>query len=100
MTIRTRISGRITVHAGPAAELAELARSYAAGEQGRLGVEPHHFEEVARRLLAGYVAESAGQVRFERDRPDGEPFCGPRDLRPDPDPDWVKANPDHPAAKV
>jgi hypothetical protein len=99
VTIRTKVSGRTTVHAGPPAELAELALEYAAGQHGgpkALGTDLYHFEEVARRLLDGYIAESAGQVNFWRDRPDGEPFQGPRGLRPDPDPDWAVANPKHP----
>lgn len=74
MTIRTTVSGagqpsEITVHTGPAKELAELALEYAAGTRGKLvGAQPHHFEALAARLLNGGIADSAGNVRFWRER--------------------------------
>ena len=85
MVIRSKISGRTTVHAGPADGLAALALEYAAGEHGTVpGAQPCHFENVAARLREGYGEESAGTVLFWADRADGSPFRGPDGYRPPP----------------
>lgn len=100
MTIRTKKTGGTTVHAGPAAELAALALEYAAGQRRTVTAdEQHHFEAAAERLRTGHFpAESGpGHVRFWCDRADGTPFQGPRGYRPDPDPDWLAANPHYSA---
>ena len=90
MTVRTRESSRMTVHAGPAVELAAVALEYADGKRASSdGTKPHHFYEAAARLLTGHLAESAGRVEFWPDREDGTPFQGARDYRPDPDPVWL-----------
>jgi hypothetical protein len=87
--IRTLVSSpgqpsQVTVHAGPAAELAALAAEYAAGQRGQVpGTQPCHFEALAARLLNGTIADSVGSVEFWRDHPDGTPFHGPDGYRPD-----------------
>lgn len=84
MTIRTKVSGRTTVHAGPATELAAVALEYAAGDRGKVaGAEPCHFERVAEQLAAGSLGLSAGAVQFWPDRADGTPFKGPNGYGPD-----------------
>lgn len=88
MTVRTKFAGSITVYAGPAAELADVADSYAAGTRSRpRDCHPELFQRAAEMLRTGqYPAIDLGPVRFYRDRPSGRPFKGP--FAPEPNEAW------------
>lgn len=78
MSVRTRTTAGITVHAGTADELAGVAGAYARGERTRPGgYEQILFRRAAADLTNGALVIDLGKVRFYVDGRDGRPFQGP-----------------------